>query len=91
MSIYLLKSLARVGKTSLTIRFCQNQFDGDQQSTKDASCLEKIVEVPGATVKLSIWDTAGQERYHALNPVYYRGAEGKFTRLQNFPWKYQTK
>ena len=24
-----------------------------------------------------IWDTAGQERYHALNQVYYRGAEGK--------------
>ncbi len=23
-----------------------------------------------------IWDTAGQERYHALNQVYYRGAEG---------------
>ena len=29
-------------------------------------------------MKLTIWDTAGQERYHALNPVYYRGAEGKF-------------
>lgn len=28
-------------------------------------------------MKLVIWDTAGQERYHALNPVYYRGAEGK--------------
>lgn len=27
-------------------------------------------------MKLTIWDTAGQERYHALNPVYYRGAEG---------------
>jgi hypothetical protein len=30
-------------------------------------------------MKLVIWDTAGQERYHALNPVYYRGAEGKHT------------
>jgi len=27
-------------------------------------------------MRLTIWDTAGQERYHALNPVYYRGAEG---------------
>ena len=26
---------------------------------------------------LNIWDTAGQERYHALNKVYYQGAEGK--------------
>jgi GTPase SAR1 family protein len=43
----------------------------------DASCLEKVIEIPGSQVKLVIWDTAGQERYHALNPVYYRGAEGK--------------
>ena len=25
-------------------------------------------------VKLQLWDTAGQERYHALAPLYYRGA-----------------
>ena len=28
-----------------------------------------------------IWDTAGQERYHALNQVYYRGAEGNLKRV----------
>lgn len=32
-------------------------------------------------MRLTIWDTAGQERYHALNPVYYRGAEGKNIQL----------
>lgn len=26
--------------------------------------------------KLSIWDTAGQEQHHALNTIYYRGAQG---------------
>ena len=26
-----------------------------------------------------MWDTAGQERYHALNQIYYRGAEGKLS------------
>jgi Ras-related protein Rab-21 len=31
---------ARVGKTSLTVRFCKNQFDERQESTVDASCLE---------------------------------------------------
>lgn len=25
---------------------------------------------------LNLWDTAGQERFHALGPIYYRGAEG---------------
>jgi GTPase SAR1 family protein len=36
----------------------------------------RIVNVGSKSLKLVIWDTAGQERYHALNQVYYRGAEG---------------
>ena len=28
----------------------------------------------GSSMKFEIWDTAGQERYHALAPMYYRGA-----------------
>ena len=69
--------LARVGKTSLTLRFVQNIFNEGQESTNDAACLEKIVNVNDKSMKLMIWDTAGQERYRALNPVYYSGAEGK--------------
>lgn len=37
----------------------------------------RLVKVGSQNLKLMIWDTAGQERYHALNQVYYRGAEGK--------------
>jgi small GTP-binding protein len=73
-----------VGKTSLTVRFCKGQFDDKQESTIDATCLENTVSLPGSdnhSVKLTIWDTAGQERYHALNSVYYRGAEGKLRNL----------
>ena len=57
---------ARVGKTSMTVRFCQGKFDDKQKSTLDASCLESNVRVndPGTQsssklYKLSIWDTAG--------------------------------
>ena len=68
---------ARVGKTSLTLRFCKGNFDEKQISTVDASCLSQTVTLGGGQkVTLSIWDTAGQERYHALNKVYYQGAEG---------------
>ena len=67
---------ARVGKTSLTLRFCKNEFDENQQSTLDASYLEKTIQLEDCPYKLIIWDTAGQEKYHALNKVYYRGAEG---------------
>ena len=70
--------IARVGKTSLTLRFCKGNFDEKQISTVDASCLSQTVSIPGGgKVSLNIWDTAGQERYHALNKVYYQGAEGK--------------
>ena len=69
-----------MGKTSLTLRFCKGNFDEKQISTVDASCLSQTVSIPGGgKVSLNIWDTAGQERYHALNKVYYQGAEGKFT------------
>lgn len=70
--------IARVGKTSLSLRFAQNQFDEHQQSTMDATCLTPTVEISGGKQQqIAIWDTAGQERYHCLNPVYYRNSEGK--------------
>ena len=55
----LISLLARVGKTSLTYRFCKNQFNDKQKETIDATCLEKIVDVNGTRIKLLIWDTAG--------------------------------
>ncbi len=41
---------------------------GDRQAT----FLEKRINVGKTSVKLMIWDTAGQERFHALGPIYYR-------------------
>ena len=67
---------ARVGKTSLTLRFVKDKFDKDQDSTIDASFLSKKVDVNGRSVNLNIWDTAGQEKYHALAKNYYQGAAG---------------
>lgn len=76
---------ARVGKTSTTIRFCQNTFDEHQASTINAGFLEQHVRVADPKVpsqtkmyKLAIWDTAGQEIHHSLNKIYYRGAHGRF-------------
>jgi len=39
-----------------------------------AVCWTKSVSTQNGPVKLQLWDTAGQERYHALAPLYYRGA-----------------
>lgn len=66
----------RVGKTSIVLRYIRGQFSEAQQSTLQASYLDKTLTVNGQTVALSIWDTAGQERFHALGPIYYRDADG---------------
>ena len=80
----IIESIARVGKTSLTLRFCKGNFDDKQISTVDASCLSQQVSISGGNkVIVNIWDTAGQERYHALNKVYYQGAEGKNSLYDN--------
>lgn len=73
----LINFTARVGKSSLTIRLSKNNFSEKQESTVDATHIEKDIEVEAKkNVKLMIWDTAGQERYHALNVSYYRDAKG---------------
>eukprot|EP00762_Andalucia_godoyi_P002317 ANDGO_07618.mRNA.1 Ras-related protein Rab-21 len=85
----------RVGKTSLTLRFCQDKFSDSQESTIQASFLKKTVVIADDRVNLAVWDTAGQERFHALGPIYYRDSNGallvydttdvdSFTKVQNW-------
>jgi GTPase SAR1 family protein len=37
--------LARVGKTSLTMRFCRDEFDDKQISTLNAAFMEKSIRI----------------------------------------------
>ena len=32
--------------------------------------------IDGVLFNLNIWDTAGEEKYHAMAPIFYRGADG---------------
>ena len=66
----------RVGKTSILQRYIMGEFKDKQQSTLQASFLEKKLVVGSTSINLSVWDTAGQERFHALGPIYYRDADG---------------
>jgi len=63
-----------VGKTSILLRYVRGEYSDKQQSTIQASYLDKKVTIGLTTSQLSIWDTAGQERFHALGPIYYRDA-----------------
>merc|ERR1712137_238370 len=65
-----------VGKTSIVLRYCENQFNENHITTIQASFLRKALNISAQRVNLAIWDTAGQERFHALGPIYYRDADG---------------
>ena len=38
--------------------------------------MNKSIMINGLCFHLTIWDTAGEEKYHALAPIFYRGADG---------------
>ena len=64
-----------VGKSSLLLRFTEDQFDPEMAATIGVDFKVKVMNQQGNRVKLAIWDTAGQERFRTLTPSYYRGAQ----------------
>ena len=63
-----------VGKTSIIMRYHNNSFSPENQSTIGAAFVTKEVISPYGAAILHVWDTAGQERYRSLVPMYARGA-----------------
>ncbi|EGD80819.1 hypothetical protein PTSG_01405 [Salpingoeca rosetta] len=63
-----------VGKTSLVVRYVNNDFSEKVSSTVGASFFKHKINAGKHTIKLQIWDTAGEERFHSMLPMYYRGA-----------------
>jgi small GTP-binding protein len=63
-----------VGKTSIVHRYCFNSFTHQMMATMGADFVSQRVRVSDGEVTLQIWDTAGQEQYHAIGPLFYRGA-----------------
>jgi small GTP-binding protein len=73
-----------VGKSSLLLRYCNNDVPLSQfklQPTVGLDFKRKTLMVPlpngqDALVTLQIWDTAGLERFRAVTTSYYHGAMG---------------
>ncbi|ETV97161.1 hypothetical protein H310_09960 [Aphanomyces invadans] len=63
------------GKTSLTIRYCHNNFNTLTAATIGASFMQKRIALDKHKMTLQIWDTAGQERFRSMTPMYYRNAK----------------
>jgi len=66
---------AAVGKSSLVLRFVNDDFQENKEPTIGAAFLTQKCNLPTRTIKFEIWDTAGQERFASLAPMYYRNAQ----------------
>lgn len=65
-----------VGKTSLMLRFADNEFRETLIGTAGVDFKVRYLEKKGMKTKCQIWDTAGQERFHVITRSYYTGAHG---------------
>jgi Ras-related protein Rab-8A len=64
------------GKSSLLLRYTQNEFTIEYMPTIGIDFRLKTIDVKGKTIKVQVWDTAGQERFRTITHNYYRGAHG---------------
>eukprot|EP00828_Plagiopyla_frontata_P008545 TRINITY_DN14278_c0_g1_i2.p2 TRINITY_DN14278_c0_g1~~TRINITY_DN14278_c0_g1_i2.p2 ORF type:complete len:225 (-),score=44.82 TRINITY_DN14278_c0_g1_i2:149-823(-) len=65
-----------VGKSSILMRFTDDQFKDSYLATIGVDFRFKTIEIDEKKVKLQIWDTAGQERFRTITSAYYKGADG---------------
>jgi Ras-related protein Rab-1A len=69
---------SNVGKTSVLLRYVDDAFNPEFQTTIGVDFKISTLEVSGKIVKLQLWDTAGQDRFRNIVASYYRGANGVF-------------
>jgi len=69
---------SNVGKTSLLVRYVDQEFPKHAMATIGVDHKFKTIQVPeyDKTIKLQIWDTAGQERFQSLSRAYWKGVTG---------------
>ena len=67
-----------VGKTAMTTRFTQNQFDSDYKRTIGSDFAIKRLHINDidTQVTLQVWDLAGQPRFESVRQGFYRGSRG---------------
>ncbi|CAG9329078.1 unnamed protein product [Blepharisma stoltei] len=77
---YLFKLLligdSNVGKTSVLLRYVEDTFNPEFQTTIGVDFKITTLELQGKVIKLQLWDTAGQDRFRNIVASYYRGAQG---------------
>ena len=65
-----------VGKSSLLVRFADDEFTDNFMPTIGVDFKIKTLTVDNKQAKLQIWDTAGQDRFQTITSSYFKGAHG---------------
>lgn len=63
-----------VGKTSITLRYTEDQFDDEMKMTIGVNFASKKLVVDDANITLMLWDLGGQPRFRDVVSDYFRGA-----------------
>jgi small GTP-binding protein len=66
-----------VGKSAITIRFVNRQFEAKYDPTIEDR-YQKVIEYQGIPCVLEILDTAGQETFSAMRELYMKNGEVNF-------------
>lgn len=65
-----------VGKTAITIQFCEGKFEREYKMTIGANFGSKGIRYKERNYALQIIDVAGQERFSSIRSSYYSGSLG---------------
>lgn len=64
-----------VGKTSIILRFIDNNFIADNVTTNGVNVKSRAIQFGKKSVKIILVDTAGQERFRTISRSMYREAD----------------
>ena len=67
---------AKVGKTSLSMRYADQAFQYEYIKTIGTNFFMKNISLNGEEITLVLWDLAGDESFGLLRPLFYQGAFG---------------
>jgi small GTP-binding protein len=72
------------GKSSLLLRYTQNEFTIEYMPTIGIDFRLKTIDVKGKTIKVQVWDTAGQERFRTITHSEYFLFDCHYSRTASF-------
>ena len=63
-----------VGKSNLLLRYLNNKFEDEYQSTIGVEFGAKNLEIDNINYRIQLWDTAGQEQFRSITRAYYQNS-----------------